>query len=212
MNLLDRFFNLSNLSRRFVIWFYSKKEGGVYRSHTLRKLYKRNRDIDAGYLSYGWTSDLIEGPVTIGKYVSIGKNVRRMDMYHFTNYVTTHPCVFNPIFGWVNNDPRQKSQLNIGNDVWIGENVIILPSCHNIGNGAIIAAGSVVTKDVPSYEIWGGVAAHILKKRFSDEIITKLEALQWWNYSEEELKERNNLFSNPDEFIRVINSLICANE
>ena len=205
MRIIDKLF-LLKYTRKLVVWYYSKNKGGVYKSIKLRSLYKKYRGIDADFLSYGWTSDLIDGPVTIGKYTSIGKNVRRFDVNHYTTYATTHPCIFNPLFGWVDKDERLKSHLDIGNDVWIGENVLILPSCHKIGNGAIIAAGSVLTKDVPSYEIWGGGAAHFIKKRFSDDTIKKLEHSQWWNYPEAELKELKDFFCNPDELVRVLES------
>ena len=69
----------------------------------------------------------------------------------------------------------------IGNDVWIGDGAIILAGI-NIGDGAVIAADSVVTKDVPPYAIVGGVPAKVIKMRFSDEIITELLQLKWWNY------------------------------
>ena len=149
-------FNGSKFLRKSLVWLCAKKEGGIYRSPTIRKLYEKNRNIKAGYGSYGWTADTIDGPAIIGNYVSIGKNVRRICVNHLSDYATTHPVVFNPTLGWVDRDPRQRTAINIGNDVWIGDNVTILPSCNFIGNGAIIAAGAVVTKDIPSYEIWGG--------------------------------------------------------
>lgn len=157
--LIDELFIRSTFYRKILVWFYARKEGGVWRSKTIRQLYAKNKAITAGFASYGWTSDLIDGPATIGNYTSIGKNVRRICVNHLISSATTHPCIFNPVFGWVNKDSREKTQINIGNDVWIGDNVIILPSCTHIGNGAIIAAGAVVTKNVPPFEIWGGPGA-----------------------------------------------------
>ena len=69
----------------------------------------------------------------------------------------------------------------IGNDVWIGANAIIL-SGINVGNGAVIAAGSIVTKDVEPYSIVGGNPARVIKKRFDSKIIDQLEEIQWWKY------------------------------
>lgn len=74
----------------------------------------------------------------------------------------------------------------IGNDVWIGMNVTILNGV-NIGDGAIIAAGAVVTKDVEPYSIVGGVPAKKVRKRFPEEICTRLEDSKWWNYEPEVL-------------------------
>ena len=142
-----------------MVWFYARKENGIYRSATIRKLYEKNRNITAGYGSYGWTSDMIDGPANIGAYTSIGKNVRRICVNHLANYATTHPCVFNPVLGWVDKDPRKETHIDIGNDVWIGDNVTILPSCTAIGNGAVVAAGAVVSKNIPPYEIWGGTGS-----------------------------------------------------
>lgn len=71
---------------------------------------------------------------------------------------------------------------HIGNDVWIGANVTVL-SGINIGDGAVIAAGSIVTKDVNPYTIVAGNPAKEIKKRFSDDIIENLLKLQWWNYT-----------------------------
>ena len=90
----------------------------------------------------------------------------------------------------------------IGNDVWIGYEAVIMAGVH-IGNGAIIAARAVVTKDVPPYTIVGGVPARPIRKRFDEEVIRKLETLKWWDWSAEKIRrclpyigngDINNLF------------------
>ena len=75
----------------------------------------------------------------------------------------------------------------IGNDVWIGYEAVIMAGVH-IGNGAIIAARAVVTKDVPPYTIVGGVPARPIRKRFDEEVIRKLETLKWWDWSAEKIR------------------------
>ena len=80
-----------------------------------------------------------------------------------------------------------KGDIVIGNDVWIGYEAVIMAGVH-IGNGAIIAARAVVTKDVPPYTIVGGVPARPIRKRFDEEVIRKLETLQWWNWSAEKIR------------------------
>ena len=81
-----------------------------------------------------------------------------------------------------------KVDIVIGNDVWIGYEAVIMAGVH-IGNGAIIAARAVVTKDVPAYTIVGGVPARPIRKRFDEDTIHKLEALQWWNWPTEKIRQ-----------------------
>lgn len=80
-----------------------------------------------------------------------------------------------------------KGDITIGNDVWIGYEAVIL-SGVTIGDGAIIGARALVTKDIPPYTIVGGVPARPIRKRFSDETIEKLLSLRWWEWSEEKIK------------------------
>ena len=80
-----------------------------------------------------------------------------------------------------------KGDIVIGNDVWIGYEAVIMAGVH-IGNGAIIAARAVVTKDVPPYTIVGGVPARPIRKRFDEEVIRKLETLKWWDWSVEKIR------------------------
>ena len=80
----------------------------------------------------------------------------------------------------------------IGNDVWIGNGAIILRGI-NVGDGAVIGAGAVVTKDIEPYTIVVGAPARLLKKRFSDEIISELLDLQWWNWSVDRIREKRDL-------------------
>lgn len=88
----------------------------------------------------------------------------------------------------------------IGNDVWIGANVIIKSGVH-IEDGAVIGAGAVVTHDVGAYEIWGGVPARLIKKRFDEETIIKLRRTQWWDWDDQKLVEVGNLIPNVNEFL-----------
>ena len=80
-----------------------------------------------------------------------------------------------------------KGDIVIGNDVWIGYKAVVMAGVH-IGNGSIIAARAVVTKDVPPYTIVGGVPARPIRKRFDEEVIRKLETLKWWDWSVEKIQ------------------------
>lgn len=116
--------------------------------------------------------------------------------------VTTYP--FN-VFGgvWEENTPPHLDQLPhkgdtvIGNDVWIGRESVIMPGVK-IGDGAIIAAYSVVAKDVPAYAVYGGNPAKFIKKRFDDELIDLLLRLRWWNLEPEMLASILPLLCDPD--------------
>ncbi len=131
----------------------------------------------------------------IGKFCQIAQNVKFImgAANHRLSSVTTYP--FN-VFGglWQKNTPPHLQQLPfkgdtiIGNDVWIGRESIIMPGVK-IGNGCIIAAYSVVTKDIEPYSVVGGNPAKFIKKRFDDELINLLMELKWWDFSPEKLVE-----------------------
>nr|WP_243207822.1 MULTISPECIES: CatB-related O-acetyltransferase [Paeniclostridium] len=127
-------------------------------------------------------------------------------------FVSTHPAFFSlkkqagftyvekQLFDESNNE-NKAFKVIIGNDVWIGDNVSLI-SGVKIGNGAIIGANSLVTKDCKPYYIYGGVPAKKIGQRFTDEQITILNELKWWDRSEEWIIDNIDKFSNIDEFIK----------
>lgn len=141
----------------------------------------------------------------IGKYCSIASGVQFMlggTQGHNYNWIATYPLdAFEEDFdGYINIPPkaqRLKGDTIIGNDVWIGVEALIMPGIQ-IGDGAVIAARAVVTKNVGPYEIWGGNPAKLIKKRFSAPEIDKLLQLQWWNWNEVTLKENLRLLRSGD--------------
>lgn len=201
MKLFFKLFCNSKILRRLIIKYYVKKEHGIWRSITLREMFSKYKNIEAGVGSYGWESEEMKGPMKIGNYTSIGPGVKRFEMNHPSDEASTHPCWFNPVYGWVESDPRTKTMLEIGHDVWIGANAIILPGCSRIGNGAIVGAGAVVTKDIPPYEIWGGVPAKFIKRRMGLAESEALEKTRWWEMTEAELKRKKDLFGDINAFI-----------
>ena len=90
-----------------------------------------------------------------------------------------------------------KGDTIIGNDVWIGYDATIMPGVK-IGNGAIIAAKSVVTKNVPDYTVAGGNPAHIIRTRYNDEQISRLNAIAWWDWSAGKITQNLKLINSTD--------------
>jgi virginiamycin A acetyltransferase len=129
--------------------------------------------------------DFIGDRLIIGKFCSIATDVRFImnGGSHPTTWLTTYPF---PIFGhgWEDAMPSSwptKGDTVVGNDVWFGYGALIMPGVR-IADGAIIATASVVTKDVPPYAIVGGNPATVLRKRFDDAAIARLQALRWWDW------------------------------
>lgn len=134
----------------------------------------------------------------IGKFCSISINFKSGMGFHPKNFISSSPYFYSKKNALkrsiaTKNFFNEYKQVNIENDVWIGADVIIMDGV-NIGNGAIIAAKSVVTKDVPDYAIVGGVPAKIIKYRFSEEIIEELKKICWWDWSDEKLNKNKHLF------------------
>lgn len=133
----------------------------------------------------------------IGKYCSLGSEIRVSIGQHPTKeWVTTHPAFFSVnrqagfSFVTANKYNENKScqgssfSVEIGNDVWVGDRVTLLAGV-TIGDGAILAAGAVVTHDVPPYSIVGGIPARIIRYRFNEEEIQRLQSTKWWDKSDE---------------------------
>lgn len=125
----------------------------------------------------------------LGKFCSISWNVTIGATSHPLDRLSTHAFSYRKQFGIVDNDIEiKKEKVIIGNDVWIGCDVVIMPGV-NVGDGAVIGAGSIVTKDVPPYSIIVGNPGKKIRNRFSEEIIESLKEIQWWNFTESELKK-----------------------
>lgn len=140
----------------------------------------------------------------IGRFCSIASGVTFLmgPANHRISSVTAYPF---HVFGglWRENTPDHLSQLPfkgdtvVGNDVWIGRESVILPGVH-VGDGAIIAAYSVVTRDVPAYGVVGGNPARLVKKRFDEELIRLLLRVKWWDFPPERLAEILPLLCSPE--------------
>ena len=143
----------------------------------------------------------------IGAFCSIAAGVGIGGGAHKLDAVSTSPVfnkgrnIFGKNLGSVSFEPYKITE--IGNDVWIGNRALILQGVK-IGDGAVVGAGSVVTKDVEPYTIVAGNPAKVIRKRFDDETIEKLLEIKWWNMSEEDLKKYGDSFESPEKLFCVI--------
>ena len=132
--------------------------------------------------------------LVIGKFCSIACGAKFLfnSANHTLSSLSTYPFpIFFDEWGLEKSDVAaawdRKGDIVIGNDVWIGYEAVILAGV-TIGDGAVIGARAVVTKDVPPYTIVGGVPAKTIRKRFSDDVISKLLKMKWWDWPEETIK------------------------
>jgi acetyltransferase-like isoleucine patch superfamily enzyme len=132
---------------------------------------------------------------SIGSFCSIAEGVAFSGVNHPLDRITTHPSSYRSRFKFVDIDktdvqvnPEKNKKVIIGNDVWIGAKSLILPSVK-IGDGAVIAAGSVITKDVEPYSIVGGVPAKLIKYRFKEDTIKILLKSKWWLMEDKDIRE-----------------------
>lgn len=142
---------------------------------------------------------------TIGKFCSIGPNFLCGYGIHPTNGISTSPMFYstmkqNGVSFCDSTKTIERRRIFIGNDVFIGANVTVLDGV-TIGDGAVIGAGALVTKDIPPYAIAVGVPIRIIRYRFTEEQISKLLKIRWWNFKEENLKDVERMFFDIDSFL-----------
>lgn len=213
--LAKRFYHLFvnrgkvRLGKRVVVSTISHFEGGNYIGND------SSFNGGMGYGSYIGNQSEIYG--TIGKYSCISHNVHVINGFHPSHdLVSVHPAFFssqnctglqyncNPDFAEYRYADDKKNDVLIGNDVWIGYGALLLAGVK-ISDGAIVAAGTVVTKDIPPYAIVGGNPAKIIKYRYNEQQIKELLELKWWDKNEDWIINNAHCFNGIDEFLNKCN-------
>lgn len=204
MKILKRF--IKKIVKHSILYFYNKKHSTkIYSlSASVKAKYGLNvlisdttvveDNVKIGNNSYVNRGSYIEN-CTIGNFCSISSGVYISPFEHDHKLRTTHPIVR------LNQASLSRPKVYIGNDVLISLNAVILEGVR-IGNGAVIGAGAVVTKDVKPYEIVGGVPAKHIKYRFSPEEIDHLEELKWWDWDIEKIKRNIDFLRNKTNTIK----------
>lgn len=190
---LGSFFSLKKVTYKYISW------GAYWDSKTnFTKTTALGRRTRCYNVNIGRYSSIRGGGramnAIIGNYTVIAQGSEIGLGVHPTNYLSCH-SIFYAHTPW-GIHPEWKKPIesidrisHIGNDVWIGAKSIIMDGV-TIGDGAIVAAGSVVTRDVPPYSIVGGAPAKMIRYRYSQEIIDRLEEIKWWNLPDEEIGKR----------------------
>ena len=149
--------------------------------------------------------------VEVGKFCSIAGGVTIGAAEHPMDWVSMSP-VFEDVKNSGTSVRFAKEKLPegkrtyIGNDVWIGAGAKIKQGV-TIGNGAVIGAMAMVTKDVPPYAVVGGVPAKIIRYRFSEDIVTRLSVSEWWNLDDDRLRELGKYIKEPERFLSQIEDI-----
>ncbi len=171
-------------------------------SRKVKELQEKYPQYEIGRGTYG-SPEIItwqEGAtLKIGAFCSIAEGVKFfLGGEHRVDWVTTYPFSFLWESGrHITGHPKTKGDVIVGNDVWIGAEAVIM-SGVKIGDGAVVGARAVVTKNMEPYAIYAGNPARLVKKRFDEKTIQQLLALEWWNFTDEEIEQILPLMLNTD--------------
>lgn len=140
----------------------------------------------------------------IGNFCSFGSNIKIGGSSHPIHWGSSSTvfCEYEDHIKrkFANHQYNPTMPTKIGSDVWIADNAMIKAGI-DIGNGAVIGMGSVVTKDVPAYEIWAGNPAKCIGKRFDSDVVAKLEKIRWWDLEDEEIEVVGKYINDIDAFL-----------
>lgn len=176
-----------NIIKKILLFIKNKKRKVISRSHFIslktivgeNTIIERDSEIDAHCVigAYGYIGkNCYLTKVSIGNYCSIANNVSIGQGEHDLNQISTSSLFYDDAYKVLT-----KEDCVIGNDVWIGVDAVVFRGVR-LGNGSVVGANSVVTKDVPPFAVVVGSPAKIIKYRFENKKIDKIEKSQWWNY------------------------------
>lgn len=190
-----------------------------YRVQAYVSLHDGRHVPDIGSFSYSY-SDSLDYRMKIGRYCSIAARTMGLGPEHPTNWATTSDAPYIPsdIVTAARHDAdidarppcrfdSERTWPIIGNDVWIGNDARLRRGI-TIGDGAIIAAGAMVTKDVPPYAIVGGVPARLIRYRFDERLIERFQTLRWWDYFEPDIMKFG--YDDPERFLDTLENAVSA--
>lgn len=186
----------SHLGKKVKIGKFVNIRNSVLEDYVRIYSYSSISNSRIGRYTYVATNTVVS-KAKIGSFTSISWNVGIGPSNHpIDEKLSTHPICYSPNYGFVNELTHNgfKGSVNIGSDVWIGGNAIILRGV-TIRHGAIIGAGSIVTKDIPPYAIAVGNPAKVIRYRFPKSIIKELLKIEWWNWPDEVIKQNIVLFN-----------------
>ena len=186
--ILFKLYGITKLAtiRRWIRRNILRLEGGGHFSRTIRRIFSVYHQVDIGMYTSGpcyYFPHHFPAGTKIGRYSGVyEETVRIFTVNHPLDRISTHAIFYNPNLGYAEKEADIKRRgMLIGNDVFVGHNVTILPGVDKIGDGALIGAGSVVTRNVPDFAIVAGNPAKVLKYRFSKETQLKIKASKWWD-------------------------------
>jgi len=166
----------------------------------------KNPDIKIGKHTFIGNDTIIDSCKEIGAFCSISSDVKIGLRNHPIDWISTSPVFYSKYRNWTNKtfyDEKYEKTVIIEDDVLISANVIIINGIK-IGRGAIIGAGAIVTKDVPPYAIVAGNPAKIIRYRFNEELIKKIEFSKWWETEDKKLHDNILFANNPELFLSKI--------
>ena len=193
-------------AKKYTSKLLIKCEKGEMYSYTMRQLFSELYDIRVGFGSYGWWWSGFRPNCVIGAYCTIGKGIKRFSRDRNMKKFSTHSFFQREKYGFFPEDVTNHT-LHMGNDVSVGSNVLITAGCENIGDGAMIETGSVVTHDIPAYAIAQGNPAVIVGYRFCEEDRKKLMESRWYELSPEELSKIKETGDDVDAFVSAVGKI-----